>query len=143
MKRFRFSLETLLTLRKRKLEKLEAELTALQRRRLDLLGRAAELERRSNEARGAIQLAGRISGADLRRIDASAQALLEQARESRVAARRLERDLAGARKAVLQARQGVEALDKLRERGMEEWRRAADKEEEALAAELYLARRGR
>ena len=143
MKRFRFPLETLLTLRRRKLETLEAELGALQRRRQASLEHAAALEQKSVEARESIGAEGAIRGADLRLIDASSQAMLKQAEASREVARRLERELAEGRTAVLQARREAEALEKLRERSLGHWRRAAAHEEEALAAELYLARRRR
>jgi flagellar export protein FliJ len=140
MKRFRFPLDTLLALRRRKLEKHEAELAALQRRHAAYLQTAADLERRSAEARASIPAQASIRGADLRLIDASSQAMLEQAQASRESAGLLARDLAQARQAVLSARRNAEALEKLREQGLEQWRRAAAREEEALAAELYLAR---
>lgn len=143
MKRFRFPLDALLALRRRKLEKFDAELAALEQRKAASLRRAAELERRSAETRASVQVAARIRGSDLRRIDASAQAMLQQAAESRQAANNLERELAKARQALLHARREVETLDNLRERGLQEWRRAADREDEALAAELYLARHNR
>lgn len=143
MKRFQFRLDALLALRRRKLEKLEAELAALERRKAASLRRAAELERSSAETRASVQAAGRISGAELRRIDASAQAMLQQARESRQAADNLGREVAKSGKALLHARREVDTLDNLRERSLGEWRRANEREEEALAAELYLARRGR
>ena len=143
MKRFRFAPEALLALRRRKLEKDEAELPALQARREAALRRAAELERQSDRARAAVQEGARLRGADLRLADASAQALLQSADQARGGALALDADLAKVRRAVLQARRNVEVLEALRERALAGWRRAADKEEETLAAELYLARRSR
>ena len=143
MKRFRFPLEALLAIRQRKLGKLEAEVGALQRKRMETLESAAALEQRSAEARESIGGQHVMRGADLRLIDASSQAMLEQAHASREQARRLEHELVEGRKAVLQARRDAEMLEKLRERDLEEWRREVDREEEALASELHLARRTR
>jgi hypothetical protein len=143
MKRFRFAPDALLALRHRKLERLEAELAGLRGRREAALRRAADLERQSLEAREAIQIAVRLRGADLRLADASSASLLQLAREARAGARGLEPEIANAGQAVLRARRGVEALEALRERNLLEWRRAGDREEEALAAELYMARHRR
>ena len=143
MKRFRFAPDALLALRRRTLEKHEAELAGLQARREAAFQRAAELERQSERARAAVQEAPRLRGADLRLADASAQALLQASDQARGGAQALDADLARARQVVLQARRNVEVLEALRERSLAEWRRAADKEEETLAAELYLARRSR
>jgi hypothetical protein len=44
------------------------------------------------------------------------------------------------RRDALAVRREVETLESMRERSLAEWRRGVDREEEALAAELYLAR---
>ena len=143
MKRFRFAPEALLGLGRRKLERAEADLVAIEGRRQASLARADALERQSAEVRQGIALTSRIRGADLRLADASAQSLLRAAQESRRAARAAESGVAQASQAVVEARRNVEALESLRERHLAAWRREADKEEEALAAELYLARHRR
>jgi len=44
------------------------------------------------------------------------------------------------RQRVIEARQRYELLDKIREKALREWTQAVDKEQEALAGELFLAK---
>ncbi|MCB9385605.1 MAG: hypothetical protein H6509_13395 [Bryobacterales bacterium] len=143
MKAFRFPLEALLRLRRRKVERAEAELASLENRRRGALQRAGAFEQRSLDTRASIGLAGRMRGSDVRRAAASSQALQEQAAEARRAAKTLEAELAPARRAVLAARSDLEALELLRDKALRQWRLEADKQQHALAEELYLARRFR
>jgi flagellar export protein FliJ len=140
MKRFRFPLEAALRLRRRKVEAAEAALAEIEARRTAALRKAVELETQSAAVRESIGNRGALRGSDLRLADGASQGLLLQARFSRETARRLDRDAAAARKALVQARREVETLERLRERALQEWRQAAGREEEALAAELFLAR---
>jgi len=54
-------------------------------------------------------------------------------------ARRLPGARRGQRGLVLKAERDVRLLEKLREKRLGEWQAAADKEQEALASELFLA----
>ena len=140
MKRFRFPLEAALGLRRRKLEAAEAALAAVEARRAAALDQALSLETKSAAIRDSIGKAGPLRGLDVRQADSASQDLLLQAKLRRGDAARLEREAAEARKAVLAARREAEALERLREQALQQWRAAAGREEEALAAELFLAR---
>jgi hypothetical protein len=54
--------------------------------------------------------------------------------------RQCEARMVAQRTKVLEARRQFELLDRLREKALAEWRAAGDKEQEELAAELFLAK---
>jgi flagellar export protein FliJ len=140
MKRFRFPLDALLALRRRKLQGREAALAKLQARRAETLERAGKLERQSAATRASLDSGAPLQGANLRLASAACEAMLLGARAGRQAAARLQPEINEARRGVLETRREVETLDRMRERSLDEWRRAADREQEAIAAELFLAR---
>ncbi|MEZ5366354.1 MAG: hypothetical protein R2748_29460 [Bryobacterales bacterium] len=143
MKAFRFPLEALLRLRRRKVERAEAQLASLENRRRGALQRAGAFDRRSLEARDSIGRAGRMRGADIRTAANSSQALQDRAAQAHRAAKALEAEVAPARRAVLAARRDLEALELLRDKALDQWRLDAEKQQHALSEELYLARRFR
>jgi membrane-bound lytic murein transglycosylase MltF len=55
----------------------------------------------------------------------------------------IEGQIAKQRQAVIEARRSFELLDRLKQKAWAEWIAARDKEQEELAAELYLAKRRR
>ena len=141
MRRFRFGPEALLAMRQRKLGKLEAEVEALQRKRIETLETAAALDRggarrRESRSAGDRRCAVRTCGSSMR----LREPCWSRRRPLVSRARRLKLELMEGKRAVLEARREVEALEKLRERSLKAWRRKAEREEEALASEIYLAR---
>jgi flagellar FliJ protein len=139
MKGFRFSLERVLELRKTQLEMEEvrfreatAAIAELDRMRAEVRAAAekAELEVRRRES---------VMGADLAALGAFRQRAQQRAREIEGMRAQRQRRLAEREKALLEARRRCRLLERLKERRMEEWRAATDREMEAAAAELYLA----
>ena len=143
MKRFRFAPEALLSLRRHMMRQMEAALADVETRRAGASRDAEDLEKRSFEARRSIDVGGLVRGSDLQRAAVASEAMLLRAADLHRSARALERDATAARRKVLRARRDVETLEKLRERSLAEWRRNAQRQEEALAAELFLARMAR
>lgn len=140
MKKFRFSLEKLLHYRQARL--------AVEQARLD---RILAEQRALAERRAALEREERLVMENLRRLPVLTSSELEAAASFRRFARseavrllslegelvsRLERQ----RQAVVEARRGVEALEQLRARKHESWRREVDRELENQVAELVVAR---
>jgi flagellar biosynthesis chaperone FliJ len=140
VKKFRFSLEKLLHYRQARL--------AVEQARLD---RILAEQRALAERRAALGREERLVMENLRRLPVLTSSELEAAASFRRFARseavrllslegelvsRLERQ----RQAVVEARRGVEALEQLRARKHESWRREVDRELENQVAELVVAR---
>ena len=140
MKKFRFSLEKLLLYRQARLAVEQA-----------CLDRILAEQRALAERRAALEREERLVMENLRRLPVLTSTELEAAASFRRFARseavrllslegelvsRLERQ----RQAVIEARRGVEALEQLRARKQESWRREVDRELENQVAELVVAR---
>ena len=143
MKRFHFPLERVrrwrgeqADLEEMKLERLFAELSAIQRQREELLSERIQAETLLNCGQP-------ISAEELARLDAFRQYV--QARC--ISLDQIERDqaakIAQQRQRVVEARRQFELLERLRKKNLMQWQGASNQEEETLAAELYLARRRR
>jgi flagellar export protein FliJ len=144
VKKFHFPLDRLLELRKIqqdaeqvKLDQLLHSLQGLDARREQLRGARQSAEKGVRQEVGAqpavhiptVEVLGpfrrRIARA-VRQLDAERAQLLTR--------------VAQQRKSLLEARQRREVLEKFREKGMSEWRREAAREQESLAAEIFLAK---
>ena len=143
MKRFRFPLERVRRWREEqadleeiKLERLFSELSAIQRQHEELLSERTQAETILNSGKP-------ISAEELARLDVFRQHV--QARC--ISLDQLEREhaakIAQQRQRVVEARRQFELLERLRMKNLMQWRGASNQEQEALAAELYLARRRR
>lgn len=143
MKRFAFPLEGALRWRQRRLELQESRLRSLAAERdaiRERIGQIGQARRRAEQ-----ELLGQAS------IRAEELAALEAYRlrlaRERVRLQQAETDcegrLAAQRERVLEARRDVRLIEKLKERRLAEWQAEADRELEALAAEVFLARWGR
>jgi len=138
MKRFSFSLDRVRALRQ---EQLEAEETRLAGLNAALQAIVEERSRVEVERREAEVSADRGSPADMIRLAQFrrhlsqrelAIGLREKEQRSKVEAQRVR---------LLEARQQHQLLHELRQKQFTAWRAANDKEQEDLAAELFLARR--
>jgi flagellar export protein FliJ len=140
VKRFSFSLDRVLDLRRHELEVAEARLQTIQSKREQARQGAASLEKQflafSDESLrvqvtsgSALQAAeGYLEGLRLgRRAQLQQEQKWEAERQSEVAR-------------VLEARRKVKLLEKLRERGERQQMAAADRQMESEAAELFLAK---
>ena len=139
MNAFRFRLERVLEWRRTELELEEnkfrreaAALSALDRVR-------AELEAAGIKAELQVRQSPTITGRELAALGSFR--LLVRSREADIARQRAERvkSLAARRAALLEAQRRCRLLERLRERRLEEWRLAGNKEVEELASETYLA----
>lgn len=143
MKRFHFPLERVrrwrqdqADLEEFKLQQLFGERNGLMERRQLLLTQAETSERAvlSSESVEAQELAALES---YRQHVAQRKAAIEREQG------RVEQRIADQRHAVVEAQRRFELLDRLQHKAFLSWTAARDKEEEELAAELYLAKRVR
>lgn len=142
MKRFHFALEPV-----RRWRREQAELEELELRKLYSQLQAIEAERQSIEA---ARLAAEqilqdpnIGSEDLVNLESfrfHSRNRLRQAEEKR---KQAETKIHEQRNKVVEAKRQFELLERLKQKRVAEWRAAQDKEQEELAAELYLAKRQR
>jgi flagellar export protein FliJ len=139
MNAFRFPLQKVLELRRKQLELAEAQYK-------QQLAAVAELDRlrAETEAAGAraeleVRQQTSVPGRDLMALNHFRLRVKND--EARIAAQRVEaaRESAVRQEAMLQARRSSRLLDRLRERRLEEWEAARDRELDEIASESYLA----
>jgi len=140
MKRFVFPLQRVLDFRQQQEEVERGRLAGLgaERRRLE---RQAEVQGSESRAlRGAFAGRAVVEAAVLRQAFDSAESLLRGRQRSLELASIAEQRRVEQLDVVLEARRRVRLLELLRSRRRSRHRRQADREQEALAGELYLAR---
>lgn len=139
MNAFRFPLQKALEWRRKQLELEEAHfkqqaaaVAALDRRR-------AETEAAGIRAEIEVRQWGNVAGRDLAALDRFR--LRVKSDEARIAQERAEaaRVLAERQQTMLEARRRTRLLDRLRERRLEEWESARNRELEDMAGESFLA----
>lgn len=140
MKRFEFKLARVRDFRRQQLEVEEAKLEVLRAERQQL---EAESLRLSNEAAGtrnALRATRPVEAQELVAADRYLRYLAEE--EKRQAARTADwqQRTAKQQQAMLEARRRVRLLEKLEQKQVRLWKAEADREQENLSAELYLAR---
>ena len=140
MKRFHFSLERVrrwrgeqADLEAMKLERLFGELSALERQRAELLMERAEAE-------GILAAPHAFEAEELSNLDSFRRYVHARCQSLETLKRQQEARIDRQRDVLLEARRQYELLDRLRKKNLVEWRAASDKEQETLAAEMFLAR---
>ena len=140
MKRFNFPLERVrrwrgeqADLEAMKLERLFGDLSALERQRAQLLMDRAEAE-------GILNMQQPLPAAELSNLDSFRQYV--QARcQSIEGLKQLQQDkIAKQREVLMEASRQYELLERLRKRNLLKWKTESDREQEALATEMFLAR---
>lgn len=143
MKGFRFPLQTLLDLEQRRLEKSEERRRRLADEQAGSLGKARGLEQEAMTALAEASGASRLSGAAARATAQWVRHLGDQRRSALDRASRLHQEEGEARKQLVEQRRRVRLLETLREKRRREHRALEDRQQQALADELFLARRVR
>lgn len=143
MKRFQFPLEHVRRWRSEQASLEEAKLGQLCDR-LTALGEAKQrvaLARAQSEQ----EVLGQplIEASELQSLEAYRLHTRTKIRDIGIQQRQCEEQVAEQRKKLIEARQKAELLDRLKQQALAEWTAANNREEEALATELFLAKRGR
>ena len=140
MKAYRFRLARLLELRRRTLDQAEAELAQALAAAWAAEERAARLERESAQLAASAHSKLSWSAREMIAAEVWREALGRRYREALGDAAKRRARIPALQGKVREARVGVRALESLDERRRREWSREADRQEEALASELFLAR---
>jgi flagellar export protein FliJ len=140
MRRFRFRLETVLGWRRVNLELEETKLQRLfgELHQIDLA--AERLDAEKAEAERAVLRSASVEADDLAALDRHRLHVAREKQRLRRQRADCQRRIAAQREQVLKAERDVRLLEKLKERRLAEWQVGADREQEALASELFLAR---
>ena len=143
MKRFSFPLERVLRWREEqarleelRLEQLRANVAALGEEKRD-----TALQRMRSAADVLSQRV--VEAGELENLDSYRLHARTKIRDLENRMRQAEAQAAEQRQRVVEAHRQAELLDRLRSRALGEWQAASDREQEALAGELYLANRMR
>jgi flagellar FliJ protein len=138
MAKFVFRLEPLLKARKRREEQEQRALAELQRQRMALEDTLRHYQQRISHGKEALR--GALAGAlDMRALRLEAGASLHLVRKAQQVVLQLAglgQRLASARASLIEARKRRRALELLRERRFEQWKRGLDKAEDAQLDEL-------
>jgi hypothetical protein len=142
MKKFAFSLETARKWRERLAEMEEVRLLALLAEKRTMEGRVVSLQAELDVEHRRIE----DRSFDARELPPLDNFRIWAGRERerlRTSLSDCEKRIFAQRTALVEARRRFRIIDRLKEKSLLEWRKASSKEQEDLAAELYLARRGR
>jgi hypothetical protein len=140
MKRFQFQLERV---RRWRLEQLDLEELKLQQARAERQTLADAKQRvREGLARSAQEVLAQPSmpGLELERLDSYRIHVRQRVRAFENLEQQVEAKVVEQRGRVLEARRQFELLDGLRQKALAQWKAAGDREQEALAGELFLSR---
>src|SRR6266550_4493466 len=139
MQRFHFPLEQVRDFRRQQLDMEEAKLEALHAERRALADEWSRLEGETAETRNSLMVTGVVEAQELAASDLYLRHL--ETVKKRHAARMADWQVRAGKQqqAIVEARRRVRLLEKLEERKLKEWQAAADREQENLASELYLA----
>ena len=140
MKKFQFRLDGLRRYRNMLFEQEQARLQELLRERDALEARRRGLENEMEESRQRILGLRAVSAEDLAALHGFRRYVDAEGRRIDEAQSRLGERIAHQRAAMHAERRRVEALDGLKERRLETWRKEVDKETEQAVAELVIAR---
>jgi flagellar export protein FliJ len=143
MKRFQFPLDRVLRWRagQAALEELKLEQLCDSLARLNQEKREVE-SRRSVSERDLLGQAW-IQAAALQSLDRYRRHARDKIRDFEQQEKHAAAQMEEQRQRVIQARKNAELLERLKQKALEEWQAACDREQETLATELFLARRGR
>jgi len=143
MKRFQFSLDRVRSWRAGKaafeglkLEQLRESLEALKMERRNI-----DVERSSSE--WAVLGQPSIEASELQSLDVYRSHARTRIRDIENRERQMEAQVEQQRQRVIIARRDAELLERLKRKALDEWQAASGREQETLAAELYLAKRVR
>ncbi len=144
MKRFRFPLEAVLTVRKRQENLALERYGAAVRRHREAVEAVALAERDLMEAWGVFrgEMEGGCDGARLACQRAQCQALELRGRKARERVRQAEQEMRASHEGLIEARRQREVVDKLEERAKREHESERQREEARFLDELALQRRG-
>ena len=140
MKRFEFSLARVRDYRRQQLEAEEAKLEALRAERQQLEAESLRLQNEATGTRNSLMVTGSVEAQDLVAADRYLRFLAMEVKRQAAKMTDWQERTAKQQQAMVEARRRVRLLEKLEEKQLRLWKEEADREQENLSAELYLAR---
>ncbi|HTW64586.1 MAG TPA: hypothetical protein VME17_08220 [Bryobacteraceae bacterium] len=143
MKKFDFPLERVRRWRVEQAGIEELKMRQLRDRRTALAGEKRRVESDRTRSERQVLTQATIEASEVQNLEAYRRHAANRIRDIGVRERQCDEQILEQRQRWMVARQKAELLERLKQKAFEEWRSAAEREEENLAAELYLAKRGR
>ena len=143
MKRFEFGLERVRRWRHEQVDMEELKLRQLESELSSLIATRKSLETEAQAAQPAVRAGATVSAGDLHYFDAFKEYVRAESQKLQTQERLCETRIAPQRQRVIEALRQAELLDRLKTQKLAGWRSAYQKEEEGMAAELFLAKRKR
>jgi flagellar export protein FliJ len=140
VKRFEFRLARVRDFRRQQLEAEEAKLEMLRAERQKLEEESLRLENEATGTRKSLMVTGSVEAQDLVAADRYLRYLATEMKRQAAKMADWQERTAKQQQAMVEARRRVRLLEKLEEKQLRLWKEEADREQENLSAELYLAR---
>ena len=140
MKRFDFPLERVRRWRSEQLSLEELKLGQIRAEREKLAAERKQIERNLADSQTQVLSGPFLSAFELETLDSYRLHVRDRLRALEDRERACDARMNAQRERVLQARRGFELLDRLRGKAYRAWCDASEKEQEQLAAELFLAK---
>jgi len=140
MKRFQFRLARVRDFRRQQLEVEEAKLEVLRAERQQIEEESLRLENEATGTRNSLMVIGSVEAQDLVAADRYLRFLAIEMKRQAAKMADWQGRTAKQQQAMVEARRRVRLLEKLEEKQLRLWKEEADREQENLSAELYLAR---
>jgi flagellar export protein FliJ len=139
MKRLEFRLERVRDFRRQQLELEETKLEKLHAERRELHAESLRLEREAAATRSSLMATISVEGFELAAADRYLRHLANARKRHTEKLTAFDARLRKQQEAVLEARRRLRLIEKLEARQVSDWKREADREQENLSAELFLA----
>jgi flagellar export protein FliJ len=143
MKAFSFPLERVRLLRNEQAELEEAKLQKIYAELNALTALARQVQAEFDQASRSVLGKASPDAGELATLDSFRDFSRNRLKQIAVQTKDCQKRADAQRLKLIEARRQYELLDKLKKKTMAEWRLALDKEQEELAAELFLAKRSR
>lgn len=143
MKRFDFPLESVWRWRREQADVEELKLQQLYSSLNEIAVQRRVLVSEREQAQAGVTMQIAVAAEELSRLDAFRQFVQARCQTLDALTRQQEGKIAQQRGRTIDAKRQFELLQRLRQKALLEWRAAYEKEQEEVAAELFLARRKR
>ena len=140
MKRFDFSLETVRRWRLERAGVEELKLRQILAEKQTLAATKQQIERETAQTVRKLLAQRSVASIELASLDSFRLFVRGRIRDLESQERQCEARIIAQREKVVEARRQFELLDRLRQKAFTEWRAAGNKEQEEMAAELFLAK---
>jgi len=140
MKRFQFRLARVRDFRRQQFEVEEAKLEVLRAERQQIEEESLRLENEATGTRNSLMVIGSVEAQDLVAADRYLRFLAIEMKRQAAKMADWQGRTAKQQQAMVEARRRVRLLEKLEEKQLRLWKEEANREQENLSSELYLAR---